>query len=251
VTFYRPIAADTARDWMQRVAHNANFLFTAKLWREFTHARELNAENETIFRPAIETLMADGKLGALLAQFPWSFKNSPESVAYLDRLIARFREFPLVVEVRHSSWDKPEIYSWLAERDVGFCNIDQPVIGRSLKPGERLTAPVGYVRLHGRNYDEWFRETEEGLSARRYDYLYKAEELEPWVDRIRRIAQNGASTFVVTNNHYLGKGAVNALELIHLLTKRPVAAPPSLIEHYPELLPITTTREVTPGLFPL
>ena len=153
--------------------------------------------------------------------------------------------------MRHSSWDKPEVYSWLAERCVGFCNIDQPIIGRSLKPGEHLTAPVGYVRLHGRNYNEWFSEGDEGRpSAHRYDYLYRADELEPWVERIRHIAKPEAITFVITNNHYLGKGVVNALELIHMLTKRPVAAPPNLVEHYPELAPITTTREITPSLFP-
>ena len=99
-------------------------------------------------------------------------QDSAESPSVCDGLIARFHDFPLVVEVRHSSWDKPEVYSWLAERGVGFCNIDQPIIGRSLTPGEHLTAPVGYVRLHGRNYDEWFRDAEEGgSSAHRYDYL--------------------------------------------------------------------------------
>ena len=251
VSFYRPPTIAVARDWMSRVSGNPHFLFTAKLWREFTHTRDLSAENESLFRPAMEALRDAGKLGALLAQFPWSFKNSAESLKYLEALIARFQDFPLVVEVRHSSWDKPEVYSWLAERGVGFCNIDQPIIGRSLTPGEHLTAPVGYVRLHGRNYDEWFRDAGEGRpSAHRYDYLYSGEELAPWAERVQRIAKTGASTFVITNNHYLGKGVVNALQLIHMLTKRPVDAPPNLVEHYPELVPITTTREITPSLFP-
>jgi uncharacterized protein YecE (DUF72 family) len=249
VTFYRPVTANTARDWMSRVAHNSEFVFTAKLWQEFTHTRDLSAENERLFRPAMEALAGAGKLGALLAQFPWSFKNCAQSLAYLDALIARFHDFPLVVEVRHSSWDQPDVYAWLAEHGVGFCNIDQPIIGRSLKPGEHITAPVGYVRLHGRNYNEWFRD-DDGMSAHRYDYLYRADELESWANRIKHISRASEATFVVTNNHYLGKGAVNALELIHMLTKKPVDAPPTLVEHYPELIPITTTREITPGLFP-
>jgi uncharacterized protein YecE (DUF72 family) len=251
VTFYRPVTAVTARGWMQLVAHNPNFIFTAKLWRTLTHDRDLSAENEREVRPAMETLRDAGKLGALLAQFPWSFKNTPESFEYLDALIARFRDFPLVVEVRHSSWDHPDVYAWLAERQVGFCNIDQPIIGRSMKPGEHLTAPVGYVRLHGRNYNEWFRENAEGEgSEQRYHYLYPRAELEPWVKRIEHVAAHAKETFVITNNHYLGKGAVNALELIHMLTKKPVAAPPSLVEHYPALAPITRTHEVTSTLFP-
>ena len=251
VTFYRPVTAATARGWMRLVAANPDFLFTAKLWRTFTHDRDLSAENEREFRPAMETLRDEGKLGALLAQFPWSFKNSRESFAYLDALIARFRDFPLVVEVRHSSWDTPDVYSWLGERNVGICNIDQPIIGRSIKPGEHLTAPVGYVRLHGRNYNEWFREVDEDHgSERRYDYLYSQEELQPWANRIRHISGEARNTFVITNNHYLGKGVVNALELIHILTNKPVNAPAPLVEHYPALVPITTVREVTPSLFP-
>jgi uncharacterized protein YecE (DUF72 family) len=251
VTFYRPISAATAVEWIARVAHNPDFLFTAKLWREFTHTRDLSAANEDAFRPAMDTLHGARRLGALLAQFPWSFKNSAESLAYLDKLLARFKDFPMVAEVRHSSWDKPEVYEWLAERKVGFCNIDQPIIGRSLKPSDKTTGGVGYVRLHGRNYEEWFKERDDGEgSEQRYNYLYQEKELEPWAERVQKISKTAPSTFVITNNHYLGKGVVNALQLIHLLTKKPVAAPPTLIEHYPELEPIAYDSGNTASLFP-
>jgi uncharacterized protein YecE (DUF72 family) len=250
VTFYRPVTAETSREWVVRVAHNKQFLFTAKLWREFTHNRDLSAENERAFRPGMEVLRDAGKLGALLAQFPWSFKNTVENLGHLSKLVERFRDFPLVVEVRHSSWDKPDVSLWLAERNVGFCNIDQPIIGRSLKPGERTTNAVGYVRLHGRNYKEWFRERPEGRgSEQRYNYLYEQEELEPWVQRIRSVGESAESTFVIANNHFEGKAIVNALQLIHMLTKDPVAIPPTLIEHYPELERISSRPASTPNLF--
>lgn len=249
VTFYRPIPAATAKEWVDRVAHNPQFVFTAKLWQEFTHTRDLSAANESAFRPAMETLRDAGKLGALLAQFPWSFKNTADNLSYLSKLVERFGDFPLVVEVRHSSWDKPEVYEWLAERRVGFCNVDQPVIGRSLKPSEHATARVGYVRLHGRRYDTWFSDDAETPAHERYNYLYSEAELGPWVKRIRKVNEQTGSTFVITNNHYQGKAVVNALQLIHLLTKRPVAAPPTLIERYPELEPICSTTGTTPRLF--
>jgi len=249
VTFYRPIPAATAQDWIARVAANRNFLFTAKFWQEFTHTRDLSAANEKAFRPAMETLHGAGKLGALLAQFPWSFKNDPENLKYLNRLVDKFRDFPIVVEVRHSYWDKPEVYEWLAERGVGFCNIDQPVIGRSIKPSERTTSPVGYVRLHGRRYDTWFSNKAETPSSERYNYLYSSEELEPWLERVQKVAQTGESTFVVTNNHFEGKGIVNALQLIHMLTKKPVEAPETLVDRYPVLQPITVVPGATPNLF--
>jgi uncharacterized protein YecE (DUF72 family) len=250
VTFYRPVPAHTAAEWVGRVSHNPYFLFTAKLWQEFTHARDLSANNEKTFRPAMETLCDAGKLGALLAQFPWSFKNTKETIAYLDKLIGRFRDFPLVIEVRHSSWDRPEFYSWLAERNVGFCNIDQPIIGRSLKPGQRATSPVGYVRLHGRNYNEWFRERADGeLSEQRYNYLYSDEELEPWMERIRKLEGNASAIYTILNNHPDAKALVNAFQIVHGLNGKKLDIPEGMIERYPVLERIASSRSKTSSLF--
>jgi uncharacterized protein YecE (DUF72 family) len=250
VTFYRPVLARTANEWIERVANNEHFMFTAKLWQEFTHNRELSVENERVFRPAMEALRDRGKLGALLAQFPWSFKNTKETIVYLDQLIARFRDFPLVVEVRHSSWDKPEFYAWLAERNVGFCNIDQPVIGRSLKPGERATSPVGYVRLHGRNYKEWFRERPDGeRSEQRYNYLYSEEELEPWLERIRALEGSASAIYTILNNHPEAKALVNAFQIIRALTGDKLDIPGQMIDRFPELEPIASSRSESPSLF--
>ena len=251
VTFYRPATPEMARSWLARVAHNPRFLFTAKLWQQFTHERELTAANEREFRPGIEVLLAAGKLGALLLQFPWSFKNLPDNREYLEKLAERFRDFPLVVEVRHASWNQPAFYEWLAGRGIGFCNIDQPVIGRSIRPSERATAAVGYVRLHGRNYEEWFSDREESSAAERYNYLYSADELKPWVERIEKVADEARVTFVITNNHFHGKAVTNALQLLHRLTGKPVRVPPPLLQHYPqELEPIAALEGTTPSLFP-
>lgn len=256
VTFYRAATPEMARSWLERVKANPRFLFTAKLWQQFTHERELTAANEREFRPGMEVLLEAGKLGALLAQFPWSFKNLPDNRGYFEKLAERFRDFPLVVEVRHASWNQPVFYEWLAERGIGFCNIDQPVIGRSLGPSERAIpqSGIGYVRLHGRNYDEWFREPAEGerdddAKAQRYNYLYSSEELEPWVERIQKVADDARLTFVITNNHFHGKAVTNALQLLHRLTGKPVRVPPPLLKHYPQLEPIAAP-DATPSLFP-
>jgi len=137
-----------------------------------------------------------------------------------------------VVEVRHSTWNNPETISYFEERNVSFCNIDQPQLGRSLEPTTHVTSNIGYVRLHGRNYDQWF---EAEKSADRYNYLYKANELTGWKDRIDSIAEKAKITFVIANNHFEAKAGVNALELKHMTTGRRVLAPESLIQHYPEL----------------
>ena len=121
----------------------------------------------------------------------------------------QFIEFPRVVEVRHESWNNPETISYFTERNVAFCNIDQPLIGRSLGATEHVTSPVGYVRLHGRNYDQWF-EAEKG--ADRYNYLYSEAELAGWKEKIERIAHKAEVTYVVANNHFEAKAGVNALQ---------------------------------------
>src|SRR6185503_2564236 len=133
-------------------------------------------------RAAFAPLADAGRLGCVLAQFPWSFKRTPENAEWLDDVLRAFAMFPLSVEVRHSSWNDAGFYASLAERDVGVVNIDQPLFGKSIAPAARVTAPVGYVRLHGRNYENWFRDN--AASHERYDYLYSAEELQGWLDRI-------------------------------------------------------------------
>ena len=233
-SFYRPPAASSAVSWAKRVAHNPNFKFTAKLYQRFTHKRgQATDEDERAVREGIDPLVEAEKFGALLIQFPWSFKNTEEDRDYLSRLLDRFKDYPLVVEIRHASWNDPAIYQSLERRDVGFCNIDQPLFARSIKPSARVTSRVGYVRLHGRNYENWF--SEKATPADRYDYLYSVEELEPWVDKVKSVAIESEETFVVTNNHFRGKGVVNALEIKALLEGERVPGPVSLVEEYPRI----------------
>jgi uncharacterized protein YecE (DUF72 family) len=232
-TFYRIPAPRATASWAKRIQKNPGFRFTLKLYKGFTHERTATAGDERAFHEALSPLVEAGVLGAVLLQFPWSFKNDAESREQLGAMLDRFSRHPLVVEVRHSSWNEPEFYSFLAERGVGFCNIDQPLIGRSLAPSKRATGPVGYVRLHGRNYRDWFRE-DAGRDAR-YDYLYGEEELDPWVEKISEVSAAASSTYVITNNHFRGQAVVNALQIRSRIEGRKVRAPPSLLEHYPVL----------------
>lgn len=244
-SFYGHIQPKTAEQWCEAVAEvNPNFEFTAKLFRSFTHApgavlqstsaATLNPlpEDESKAREGLDSLAARGKLGALLIQFPISFKNTNENREYLQKLIERFREYPLVVEIRHATWDEPEILESFAAQNVGFCNIDQPWLGRAVRATEHATAPVAYVRLHGRNYKEWFQSDNRDD---RYNYLYTPQQLQPWKEKIERLGEKAEKTFAVTNNHYKGKAAVNALELKQMLTGKKVRSPETLVEHYPEL----------------
>ena len=233
-TFYRPPAASSAEAWAKRVVHNRAFRFTAKLHRVFTHERgKATLEDEKEFRAGIDPLAEAGRLGALLLQFPWSFKNTDEERLYLMHLIDRFKDYRLIIEVRHASWNTPSTYEELEKREVGICNIDQPVFKKSMRPSSLSTSSLGYVRLHGRNYQNWFRD--KAVRDERYNYLYSINELEPWIARIREVAKQSKETYVISNNHFLGKAVVNALEIKATLEGRRVPAPLRLLEKYPQL----------------
>jgi uncharacterized protein YecE (DUF72 family) len=233
-SFYRPPTASTTKAWVNRVAANKQFTFTAKLNRLFTHERgKATAADEKEFHSGMAPLLKAEKLGALLLQFPWSFKNTMEDRVYLAELLEKFGEYPLVLEVRHTSWNTPAMYEWLQERGVGICNIDQPVFSKSIRPAALTTSPVGYVRLHGRNYQNWFRD--KAPRDERYNYLYSFDELDPWLKRIKELAEQTRETYVITNNHFRGQAVVNAIEIDASLKEQRVPAPEPLFATYPRL----------------
>ncbi len=232
-SYYGAPRPSAAKKWAESVAENSAFQFTAKLFHSFTHERKPAPNDEKDFKDGMTPLVEAGRLGALLLQFPWSFRNSRESREYLIDLHRQFREYPLVLEVRHASWTEPGILDLLAELDIGLCNIDQPLFKRSIKPGAEATSAIGYIRLHGRNYKTWFAES--ANVRERYDYLYSVDELAPWIDRVKDIARRTKNTYMVSNNHNIGKSTTNALQLTSILKGEPVPAPPTLLQHYPEL----------------
>jgi uncharacterized protein YecE (DUF72 family) len=255
-SFYGHVRPEIGRLWCRRAAGvNPNFLFTAKLHRSFTHSPlaeeptsaasiHPNDEDEKLAREGLDSLAAEGKLGALLIQFPVSFKNTALNREYLEVLLRQFIEYPRVVEVRHESWDNPETIAEFMRQNVGFCNIDQPLLGRSLGPTEHVTSGIGYVRLHGRNYEQWFDSDDRND---RYNYLYKPAEMEKWKEKVEIIAHKAETTFVVANNHFQAKAAVNALELRHLLTGKKVPAPETLVKHYPDLRGMVEIEDASGG----
>ncbi|MFW5950895.1 MAG: DUF72 domain-containing protein [Gemmatimonadota bacterium] len=235
-TFYRPPRPEYAERWANRVGQHPGFRFTAKLWRRFTHERgEAWSRDEVrAVRTGLKPLREHDRLDALLIQFPWSFKRNDASLEWLADLRAAFRDFPLVIEVRHASWNEPGFFEWLAAEGVGFVNIDQPLFSRSIPPSARGTARTGYVRVHGRNYQDWFRKGA-GRDAR-YNYLYSREELEGWVERAREVARDDQvdTVEVVFNNHYRAQAVINALAFRSLLGDPHVVAPATLAETFPD-----------------
>lgn len=239
-SFYRPLDPESARGWAANTP--PEFRFCSKLYNKFTHPKmfheaggndsELSQTDFNAVKLGLEPLANSGKLGALLIQFPPSFKAGTASVDYLEDLLRRFSEYPLAVELRHRDWsDGPQGRNLLEENGAAWVVIDEPKFKTSVRDIPR-TSRLGYLRFHGRNYQEWWR----GDNESRYNYLYSPAEQSALAAEVREVAGSSADTYVFYNNHYRAKAVVNALQLKHELGQ-PVGTElnPDLLAEYPDL----------------
>ena len=234
VTFYRPISATLARRWVEAVAARPDFRFTAKLFRGFTHERTTAPwQEEPAVKSGLAALLEAGRLGALLAQFPYSFHNTAENRGYLLTVRERFQDYPLAIEVRHRSWQQTAVRQFLADHNLSFCNIDQPQISYALGETDWVSGPLAYLRLHGRNRQNWFAKTDD--AGARYDYLYTAQEMDDLAGRARKLTSQASETFLIFNNHPHGQGVANALEMLERLTNQRPPLPECLKKAFPRL----------------
>jgi uncharacterized protein YecE (DUF72 family) len=244
-TFYGVPAPSTARGWVERTP--GNFEFSLKLFQKFTHPGmflkstgkdpwNLGDADVDDFRIAVDPLAAAGKLGALLAQFPASFKNEPDSAGYLAWLLERFRDYSMAVELRHRSWsDQPvETLRLLTQFGAAWVQIDEPKfrfsIRQNLLPNVRT---FYYLRLHGRNAAQWWKHDK---SEDRYNYLYSADELRPFAEAAKQAAREVKKAYLYANNHFSAKSVANAAILKHDLGQSLTGEyPPAFVEQYPDL----------------
>jgi uncharacterized protein YecE (DUF72 family) len=248
-TFYGQPKATVAETWAHRTP--AGFEFSLKLYRKLTHADipgvpSLDAEAIDEYRRGIEPLAAAGKIGALLAQFPPSFKSTSESQGYLDALLQRFRDYPVAVELRHRSWsdDFSSTLSLLNSHNAALTQIDEPKFKLSIRQNQLPNiSGFYYMRLHGRNAQQWWKHDK---SEDRYNYLYSADELKPiseTADAARRLVKKFHLYF---NNHFASKAVVNAVMIKQQLGEPvPGVYPKAFVERYPETASIVST-ELTP-----
>jgi uncharacterized protein YecE (DUF72 family) len=269
-TFYGQPRAEVSAAWVSRTP--PGFDFSVKLYQKFTHPamfreaalnRAPGAEGPFLdllsqvtradvdeFKRGIEPLAAAGRLGALLAQFPASFKDGPAARASLEHLLRAFSEYPVAVELRHRSWSDRlgDTLQLLNAFDAAWVQIDEPKFRFSIRQNylPNVTS-FYYMRLHGRNAAQWWRHDHRDD---RYNYLYSNDELKEF-----SVVAGAADTLVkksylYTNNHFSAKSVVNALMLKAQLGQ-PLEGeyPGALIERYPELrdLPLTVQRAPAPS----
>jgi uncharacterized protein YecE (DUF72 family) len=266
-TFYGQPRPEICRGWAERTP--SGFEFSVKLYQKFTHpemfkktlTRKLpapgaastrapaTAPDEMLsalvrpnqsdldeFRAGIEPLNNAGKLGALLAQFPASFKDSPASREYLADLLRSFAGYRVAVELRHRTWSDAigDTLSMLNAFGAAWVQIDEPKFRFSIRQNY-LPNVQGfyYMRLHGRNVDKWWRHDR---SEDRYDYLYSPDELKEFAETAGAARRLVKKLYLYTNNHFSAKSVANAA-MIKKQLGEPVGGeyPPEFVERFPEL----------------
>jgi uncharacterized protein YecE (DUF72 family) len=258
-TFYGQPRPEVCRGWAERTP--PGFEFSVKLYQKFTHPRmfeervasalpeDVRGQSSLLqmlaqpndadldeFRRGIEPLASAGKLGALLAQFPPSFKDAPASRDYLEGLLRALTDYPVAVELRHSSWSDriAETLTLLNTFGAAWVQIDEPKFRFSIRQNY-LPNVEGfyYMRLHGRNVEKWWRHEK---SEDRYDYLYSADELKEFSETAGAAKRLVKKLYLYTNNHFSAKSVANATMIKQQLGE-PIDGeyPPEFVARYPEL----------------
>jgi uncharacterized protein YecE (DUF72 family) len=253
-TYYRIPPPGTLRAMERKTP--PEFQFVVKTHHDMTHEQSLEPDLYRAFARAVEPVDAAGKLHGLIAQFPYGFHRTPENEAFLAELKRRLPDVPLFVEFRHRSWAGDDVEELLDAAGIGYVSVDEPDLPGLVPPVARVTgAPrIAYVRLHGRNKENWWRNPERGRPDRgegaraagvetaraqefgplfaadaprapgpsgsshdRYDYLDSVAELQQWVQKIREMTAKAKKTFVFFNNCHVGQAATGAKLMRKLL----------------------------------
>jgi uncharacterized protein YecE (DUF72 family) len=234
-SFYRPFNARTGEKWLRDVEANERFQFTAKLWRRFTHETDeaFTGEEVKAAKEGFSILKDAGKLAGVLLQFPFFFRDSEQTRDLLKRIAEGFAEYPKVLEVRDASWSEPEAVEFITGLNLNLACLDMPLTKSAYKEWSRVTGPIGYLRLHGRNREAWFGK--DAGRDDRYNYLYSDKELDQIIERAEEMRRVAQLVVLIWNNHFRGKAAVNAFQTIHRILGKKVTVPESLAREYPEL----------------
>lgn len=192
------------------------FEFVVKANKEITHVEQTDMEIYERFTGSIQPIIQNGRLGCILAQYPWAFKKNSDNICRLKQLRDGFGDLPVTVEFRNVSWVNDGTFQLLRENNLGYCCVDEPHL-KGMMPGITLsTTDIGYVRFHGRNAEKWWARKQ---AWERYNYLYSHEELAEWIPKVRKLSSETKKTYIFFNNHYESKAAQNAVMFSMMLVE--------------------------------
>ncbi|MDO8954480.1 MAG: DUF72 domain-containing protein [Gammaproteobacteria bacterium] len=174
-TFYSFPRASTMEKW--RIQAPEGFRYSLKAPRFITHYHQFtNTEQKVHDFYQLADILED-KLGCILFQFPAKTRYDPDLLnRILDQLNPRYKN---VLEFRHPSWWKEEIYQALYKANISFCHLSAPVAF----PDHHNPESQFYLRLHGT--EGWYRGSH-------------ATEFQDWLSAIK--ASKAQEAWVYFNN---------------------------------------------------
>lgn len=190
-----------------------DFRFIVKLHSSMTHSRDAGEGQWEEYGRMLEPFVESGRLSGLLAQFPYSFKPSEQSVEYIEELNERTGDNALAVEFRFDEWYDEAILHRLSEGGIALVSVDLPRLPHLPPPVPIGGRPFGYLRLHGRNASQWWQG-----GPLRYDYSYSDRELSAWIPAIDRLGEESGTVYVLFNNCHFGQAVRDAIRFRELFT---------------------------------
>ncbi len=178
------------------------------------------------FNEFISPLRDAGKLGGVLLQFPpyvaaTDHARMHEHLGYIEYAAEKLGDTRVLVEFRHPSWVTgtrlSETMKFLSDRGLAYVSVDAPQFPdrSTMPPVTAATSDWSYVRLHGRNRETYFGKN--ASAADRFDYLYTEDELAEWSPRVRELAAESDTTWVMFNNCKYDYAPRNAREMAEVL----------------------------------
>jgi uncharacterized protein YecE (DUF72 family) len=177
-----------------------------------------------MFWSAMAPLREAGKLGMIAFQFPPYFTATPANFDYIASLQERLPGASIAIEFRHPTWvagtpQREQTMKFLRSHDLYYTSIDAPE-DKSIVPSFiEATGDQVYLRLHGKNRENWFKRNI--TAAERYKYLYSERELQSVAGELKKLDRRGVKrAFVIFNNCYQNFGIMNAGTMATILGRR-------------------------------
>ncbi|PWI46810.1 hypothetical protein CEE45_15005 [Candidatus Heimdallarchaeota archaeon B3_Heim] len=209
-TFYRIPTETMVRGWYYYTPDN--FIFSAKLTRDITHASKRKIKLELIKQFYARLKMGlEEKFKITLVQFPPWLKYSPDSFKFLtsilDECISQF-DGQIAVEIRDESWLIPEFKDYLDSQKIALTQTTRFPLPKEFLVSDR---EFHYVRLLG---DRKLIPNDKLGKV----FLDKKTALSEWVTMIVQLSNSYDTIFVLINNRFSGYAINDAITLNKALT---------------------------------
>lgn len=196
-SFYSWPTQSGVKAWL-RAANLKQFVYTVKVCEHITHVKKFAGTKNLVRDFGVIADLLQDRMGCFLYQLPPSYHYSP---ARLKSILAQLDHSRRnVVEFRHASWWRENVFDAFRETGTVFCSVSAPKLPDVLVK----TADDIYIRLHGK--ERWYR------------HDYSKAELNEWKDRIK--AAGAKRAWIYFDNDFRAYAPKNARALSKLLNAK-------------------------------